>query len=95
MTFDNFFKRLYAKAPRRPNLSQENHVLVPKLIRNILNRCWQQKPELRPTAIAVLNELNFQLTEPEEAEGEEEGNQGRERDEEFVTWLPKVYNREE
>lgn len=103
LTFNNFFKRLYAKIPRRPNLSNDNLTKVPKLVKDILNRCWQQKPELRPTASAVLNELNFQLTDTSAEEGEEEPieegegdeNANRKRDPSFVAWLSKVFEKEE
>lgn len=87
LTFDNFLKRLFAKVPRRPNLCAFNLEKLPNVLKDILTRCWQQNPELRPHASAVLEKIKFQLADEEEENNEE----GEVRDPAMAEWLGEFF----
>lgn len=103
LTYDQFKKKVFTKPIKRPNYSEATSAAVPKLMKDIITKCWQQKPELRPSATMLLEEFQFQREDvaenvaDEPTEAAEGVNQSgdlavtkREKDQAFKDWLGRV-----
>ena len=61
LSFAQFQKLILNGAHCRPNQSASTTKRTPRLVKQVLNRCWQHLPELRPSAGTLSQELTFQL----------------------------------